>query len=444
MSKRQVEIRRPNRCKRITVTLVVFVVLVAIAVGSLFATGKIHVGNSSSSTSGEAAGAAPAGGSSPSGNSNAPSGSGNGGPSKDNSTLVVGGFLRRKVTPSDKGMIFGAHIWGDKLDWSPASPAAYNGLLGRSAAGFGAFVSADSATGIVQPERIAAWANQVQTTKGYLMLTLEPTTGGLPMMTDDVCGKVADILANVNGMGVPVLLRFAHEMNGNWYPWAQKPALYKTTWVRLATAVKAKANLTSLVWSPNEPSGYPWQGQEAAQPGSADYKAMDTNNDGKVDGLDDPYTPYWPGAEYVDWVGISTFHFGPYPFGRNVLPDTGRPTQLVTGAGSDIKWSIAKHAQQQQRPLGVFEAGAMYYPQDTSAGAATNEQIKRAWLSQLLGGDLYQAGVRLIMWFEVIKTEGDGNGQVQVRDSALLHDDTVRKGVLQDLAGYKVVGSDNV
>jgi hypothetical protein len=25
---------------------------------------------------------------------------------------------------------------------------------------------------------------------------------------------------------------------------------------------------------------------------------------------DDPYTPYWPGDEWVDWIGMSLFHFG--------------------------------------------------------------------------------------------------------------------------------------
>ena len=40
---------------------------------------------------------------------------------------------------------------------------------------------------------------------------------------------------------------------------------------------------------------------------------MDTNGDGVVDNLDDPYLPYYPGDAYVDWVGMSviprTLHF---------------------------------------------------------------------------------------------------------------------------------------
>jgi hypothetical protein len=41
-----------------------------------------------------------------------------------------------------------------------------------------------------------------------------------------------------------------------------------------------------------------------------DCKLLDTNNDGKIDMSDDPFMPYWPGEEAVDWVGMSVFHFG--------------------------------------------------------------------------------------------------------------------------------------
>ena len=37
----------------------------------------------------------------------------------------------------------------------------------------------------------------------------------------------------------------------------------------------------------------------------ANYVAMDTNGDGVVDNLDDPYEPYYPGDTSVDWVGMS-------------------------------------------------------------------------------------------------------------------------------------------
>ena len=53
--------------------------------------------------------------------------------------------------------------------------------------------------------------------------------------------------------------------------------------------------------------------------GTANYNAMDTNKDGLVNMHDDPFTPFWPGDEYVDWVGLSLEYFGLFNL-KNTLP----------------------------------------------------------------------------------------------------------------------------
>lgn len=37
---------------------------------------------------------------------------------------------------------------------------------------------------------------------------------------------------------------------------------------------------------------------------------MDTNGDGMITQDDDMYTPFWPGADVVDWVGMSLYWWG--------------------------------------------------------------------------------------------------------------------------------------
>ena len=44
--------------------------------------------------------------------------------------------------------------------------------------------------------------------------------------------------------------------------------------------------------------------------GTAEWHALDTNNDGWVDMSDDPYTPFYPGDQWVDWVGLNEYHMG--------------------------------------------------------------------------------------------------------------------------------------
>ena len=87
--------------------------------------------------------------------------------------------------------------------------------------------------------------------------------------------------------GKPVMLRFAHEMNGNWYPWAEgvngnQPGDYVAAWrhVHDVVAATGAANV-QWVWSPNVPY---W--------GSTDLAGL------------------YPGAGYVDIVALDGYNWG--------------------------------------------------------------------------------------------------------------------------------------
>ncbi|RKO90538.1 hypothetical protein BDK51DRAFT_10402, partial [Blyttiomyces helicus] len=113
-------------------------------------------------------------------------------------------------------------------------------------------------------------------------------------------------------------------MNGNWNPWGQKPRHYVAFWKSVYNAVQAvpgAAGKVSFVWAPNiSGGGYPWGGlgtapfvnngtdtpKTAANALNADeFTALDTNGDQILDAADDPYLPYWPGPQYVHWIGAS-------------------------------------------------------------------------------------------------------------------------------------------
>lgn len=85
----------------------------------------------------------------------------------------------------------------------------------------------------------------------------------------------------------PVFLRFAHEMNGTWYPWAatingNTPDDYLTAWrhVRERFATAGAANVR-WIWSPN-----------------VEY-------DGST-----PLTDLYPGDDLVDWIGVDGYNWG--------------------------------------------------------------------------------------------------------------------------------------
>ena len=87
--------------------------------------------------------------------------------------------------------------------------------------------------------------------------------------------------------GHPYFLRFAHEMNGNWYPWSEQvngnqPGQYVLAWQHVHNLFTAQGvtNVT-WVWSPN-----------VAYPGSVPVKGL------------------YPGDAYVDWVGMDGYNWG--------------------------------------------------------------------------------------------------------------------------------------
>lgn len=95
----------------------------------------------------------------------------------------------------------------------------------------------------------------------------------------------------VRAYGHPVILSFGHEMNGNWSSWGYKhtsPTAFVAAWkhiVKLFRALGAQ-NVTWL-WTVN---------------------IINNSRSGKVD---DNLAHWWPGSEYVTWVGIDGYYLKP-------------------------------------------------------------------------------------------------------------------------------------
>ena len=315
-------------------------------------------------------------------------------------------------------------IWfGVNLDWARDSPAAYGARLGRPPAVVTEFaVVPFIAHEAAQLDRIVQGLAQ---SGGMLLLTLEPRNG-LEAITDAVADQVALRLARYNVAGVPVFLRFAHEMNGSWYPWSQRPRAYIASFRRLARAVHAHAPLSAMLWAPNYGGGYPFtDGAYMAQRGSADATALDTNHDARLDHADDPYAPYYPGDDVVDWVGMSLYHWGHrYPWGENELPEPDKFARMLSGtyrgAGEDeshLPDFYAEYGQMRGKPVGVFETAAFYAPANAGVDEAGEHEfaIKSAWWTQVYAPDI--AGrfplLRMINWFEWDKYETEVHTRVK-------------------------------
>jgi mannan endo-1,4-beta-mannosidase len=83
-----------------------------------------------------------------------------------------------------------------------------------------------------------------------------------------------------------VWLRYAHEMNGFWYPWCHGPISYRRAWRHVVTLVRAEAPNVRFVWSANLNLYQSFAG----------WKHLTRT--------------YWPGARWVDAVGSTMINFG--------------------------------------------------------------------------------------------------------------------------------------
>lgn len=300
--------------------------------------------------------------------------------------------------------------WGVNLDWGNDNLGAFGSRLGLPPAVAVYFVEFPVPPA-AQPG-LDAFMHQAASANAIALLTLEPFAG-LSAVTQPVVAAFADYLAAKNSTGAKVIVRFAHEMNGSWYPWSQQPTAYKEAFRRLSSTLHTKVPKMAVVWAPNYGGGYPFRGGPyPVEPGSADFKALDTNGDGLLDMRDDPYMPYYPGDEYVDWVGMSLYHWGnTYPWGENEIPEPGVFIASLTGnyQGLDgdhttVPDFYEEFSVKRRKPLAVTETAALYNP---AAGGALELDIKRTWWRQVFAPDVFDRFpmLKMINWFEWRKFE---------------------------------------
>ncbi|MFP3988503.1 glycosyl hydrolase [Streptomyces sp. E11-3] len=127
----------------------------------------------------------------------------------------------------------------------------------------------------------AEGARNVFADGSLLYVSWEPFKPGLGKIADgSQDAYIKEYAASIRETNVPVAISFGHEMNGHWYPWGTKkqtPQAFVKAWRHIHDLFQDQG-ATNVIWvfSPN-----------IVNPVS-----------------DVPLKPFWPGDEYVDWVGI--------------------------------------------------------------------------------------------------------------------------------------------
>ena len=119
---------------------------------------------------------------------------------------------------------------------------------------------------------------------------------------DDYLRSYAD---SVRDFAHAVAIGFGHEMNAPWYSWGYKqtsPATFVAAWRHLVTLFRsAGAGNVTWVWT-----------IQADEPGTR------------------PIAAFWPGAQYVTWVGIDGYYYRPSDTFASVFGQTIDQVRALT------------------------------------------------------------------------------------------------------------------
>jgi hypothetical protein len=185
----------------------------------------------------------------------------------------------------------------------------------------------------------------------------------VPAMTDIAAGRYDSYLISfgqaIRAFGHPVLATFAHEMNGNWYPWGDggsehtTPAQWIAAWDHVVTVINAQApGLVTWVWAPN------------------------------VEEVAASVAQYWPGAQYVGVVGLDGYLADDSATYQSVFGQTVADVRALTslpiwisetGVNQDAT-TAARLAALADAAEGSGLTGMLYFDKGSSALTTAEEQ----------------------------------------------------------------------
>jgi mannan endo-1,4-beta-mannosidase len=182
----------------------------------------------------------------------------------------------------------------------PAAPAAYLGVYARPAPQSWSGISSFTAATGVRPRLVvyySAWKEPFRTSFARLaaghgavpVVQIDPTGISLAAIArGHYDGYLRSYAAAVRSFGSRVILSFGHEMNGNWYSWGNQHTAareFVAAWRHIVTVFRASGtrNVTWL-WTVN-----------------IMVRRL---------GIPSP-AAWWPGAAYVNWVGIDGYYLKP-------------------------------------------------------------------------------------------------------------------------------------
>jgi mannan endo-1,4-beta-mannosidase len=230
----------------------------------------------------------------------------------------------------------------------PSRPTAYLGVFEPGAPpGYGAIAGFTQAAGR-QPNLLGyytGWLQPFDTSFAQMLRThgitpyvqIDPTAASIAAITagtyDDYLRSYADSVADFRHA---VVIGFGHEMNAPWYPWGYghvAPSTFVAAWRHIVTVFRGEgAENVTWLWT-----------LQADEPGTG------------------PIASWWPGAQYVTWVGIDGYYRFPADSFASVFGTTIDQVRAFTGKPILLsETAVGPGAGPSVKILNLFQGMAMY------------------------------------------------------------------------------------
>ena len=253
----------------------------------------------------------------------------------------------------------------------PPSPASYLGVFEPGAPPSYAPVANFAAAAGREPTLVGyygGWTQPFDTSFAEILhqhgvipfVQIDPTDASIAAIADgtydDYLRSYAD---SVRGFDHAVVIGFGHEMNAPWYSWGYghvAPSTFVAAWRHIWTLFHGQgADNVTWVWT-----------LQADERGTG------------------PIASWWPGAQYVNWVGVDGYYYHPSDtfasvFGRTI-------NQVRTFASKPVLLS--------ETSVGP-EAGQAVKIQNLFRGMAAYKTLGLVWFDKAQHGDIYHQDWRL-------------------------------------------------
>jgi hypothetical protein len=205
-----------------------------------------------------------------------------------------------------------------------------------------------------------AFARTLQVHGVIPFVQIDPTASSINGIAngtyDDYLRSYAD---SVRNFGRAVIIGFGHEMNATWYSWGYThvpAATFVAAWRHIVTLFRQEgARNVTWLWT-----------LQADQPGTG------------------PIASWWPGTQYVSWVGIDGYYYRPTDTFASVFGTT--ITQVRTFTSKPVLLSETAVAP---------AAGAFAKIPDLFRGIAKYKTLGLVWFDEAQHGSIFRQDWRL-------------------------------------------------